>query len=161
MMGRSKFVIALGDFIVVAPFSEDEARALLSLLRVLYIDYLGAYRDYRGVIVNVGKFLRKLATGIVREFNIECGEGSAFDPCLVIYDIGLDLPPMAFRVSDDASFEDVLGEVLRRGFISVVGDLHVGVTYVYRSNDRLRVGSDYFRVVVNDFNDIYIEYREP
>ncbi|GAB6944378.1 hypothetical protein JCM14467A_11600 [Vulcanisaeta sp. JCM 14467] len=160
MMGGSRFVVALGDFIVVAPFSGGEARALLSLLRVLYIDYLGAYRDYRGVIVNVGKFLRRLTIRIVREFGIRCEEGSALRPCLVIYDVGLDLPPMVFRVGDDAYFEDILREVIRRAFISFAGDVHVGAFYVYREGGRLRVGNDYFKAVVEG-DRIYIEDWRP
>ncbi|WP_054841855.1 hypothetical protein [Vulcanisaeta distributa] len=163
-MGRSRFVVALGDFIIEAPISKRQAGgALLSLLRVLYIDYLGAYRNYRGVILNIGRFVRRLALGIVREFGIECDESAVFrDPCLIIYDVGLDIPPMAFRVSSDASFEDILREVLRRGgFIDVAGDLHVEVTYVYRDGGRLRVGDDYFKVVVNGLDNIYIEYRDP
>ncbi|WP_243665628.1 hypothetical protein [Vulcanisaeta sp. JCM 16159] len=161
LMGRSRFVVALGDFIIDAPIGRRQAGALLSLLRVLYVDYLGAYRNYRGVVLNVGRFVRRLALGIVREFGIECGEGSLLhDPCLIIYDVGLDIPPMVFRVGSDASFEDILREVLRRGFIDVVGDLHVEVTYVYRDGGRLRVGDDYLKVVVNGPNDIYIEYRD-
>ncbi len=160
-MGGSRFVVALGDFIAVAPFSEGEARTLLSLLRVLYVDYLGAYRDYHGVIINVGKLARELALSIAREFNIKCSEGDILPkPCFVIYDIGLDIPPMVFRVSDDASFEEVLRGVLRRGFISVTGDLHVGVTYVYKKRGKLRVGDDYFKAVVEDGN-IYIEHKDP
>ena len=160
MMSGSRFVVALGDFIIVAPISEGDAKALLSLLRVLYIDYLGAYRDYHGIILNVGKFLRKLAIRIVREFGIRCEEGSALRPCLVIYDAGLDLPPMAFRVSDDAYFEDILREVIRRAFISFAGDVHVGAFYVYREGGRLRVGSDYFKAVVEG-GRIYIEDWKP
>ncbi len=162
-MGKSRFVVAFGDFIIDAPIGKRQAEALLSLLRVLYVDYLGAYRNYRGVVLNIGRFARRLAVRIVREFGIECKEGTMFrDPCLVIYDVGLDIPPIVFRVGGDASFEDILREVLRRGgFIDVVGDLHVEVTYVYRDGGRLRVGSDYFRVVVNGPDDIYIEYRDP
>ncbi|WP_243675449.1 hypothetical protein [Vulcanisaeta distributa] len=97
-MGRSRFVVAFGDFIIEAPIGRRQAGgALLSLLRVLYVDYLGAYRNYRGVVLNVGRFVRRLALGIVRDFGIECGEGAAFrDPCLIIYDVGLDVPPMVF-----------------------------------------------------------------
>ncbi|MGC8606821.1 MAG: hypothetical protein ACP5GZ_11720 [Vulcanisaeta sp.] len=161
-MGKSRFVVALGDFIIEAPIGRRQAGALLSLLRVLYVDYLGAYRNYRGVILNIGEFVRRLALRIVREFGIECGEDPFLhDPCLIIYDIGLDIPPMAFKVSSDASFEDMLREVLRRGFIDVVGDLHVEVTYVYRDGGRLRVDDDYFKVVVNGPDDVYIEYRDP
>ncbi|ADY02471.1 hypothetical protein VMUT_2276 [Vulcanisaeta moutnovskia 768-28] len=161
-MGKSRYVVALGDFIIEAPISERQARALLSLLRVLYVDYLGAYRNYRGVVINVGKFVRRLALRIAEEFGIKYFESSSFHvPCLIIYYVGLDIPPMIFRVSSDASFEDVLREVLRRGFINVVSDLHVEVTYVYREGGRLRVDDDYFKVVVNGPDDVYIEYRDP
>ena len=160
-MSGFRYVVALGDFIIEAPVSEGQARTLLSLLRVLYVDYLGVYCDYRGVIINVGKLAHRLALSIIREFNIECGEGGIFPrPCLVIYDAGLDVPPMVFRVSEDASFEEVLRGVLRRGFISVAGDLHVGVTYAYKKRGRLMVGDYYFKTVI-DGGNIYIEYEGP
>jgi len=161
LMDKSRYVVALGDFIIEAPINRRQARALLSLLRILYIDYLGAHRNYRGVVINIGKFVRNLALKITREFSIECNESGLFpDPCLIIYDIGLDVPPIKFKINSDASFEDILHEVLRRGSIDVVGDLHVEVTYVYKKGGRLRVGDDYFKVVVNNPNDIYIEYRD-
>ncbi|BDR91073.1 hypothetical protein [Vulcanisaeta souniana] len=160
-MVGSRHVVALDDFIIIAPISRGQARTLLSLLRVLYYDYLDSYRDYRGVIINLSKLLRGLALRIVKEFNIKCTEGGAFhEPCLIIYDIPLDIPPMVFRINDNYSFEDILHEVLRRGFIDVTGDLHVDVTYVYRKGGRLRIGGDYFKAVVEGSN-IYIEHKDP